>query len=289
MLGQLTSDEQAQLNQTIEMFEVITVAQPLDYQSLEILKEAYLKLERQRDVVRTARRIASAYVQLGQLSSALLEYEAILQRYPDDAEVIAAMAEIQTKADAIDRGQDAGDASKATDTSHTTRFQRRTAETPILSDRSPPPGGDEGREIMRKIFVDGRVITLPEFDAHWAKLDATAHSDKVADPFIQILAEHGNVPLDKSIKVVSDRSRSAFIALDRYDIDVELTRIFPKSLCRRWCVLPFDRMSKSIFVATANPFNKQAEAAIHAITPNRVIWYLATPVEIQKAIEKLLR
>jgi tetratricopeptide (TPR) repeat protein len=289
MLGQLTPDEQAQLNQTIEMFEVITVAQPLDYQSLEILKEAYLKLERQRDVVRTARRIASAYVQLGQLSSALLEYETILQRYPDDAEVIAAMAEIQTKADAIDRGQDAGDASKATDTSHTTRFQRRIAETPTLSDPGPSSPGDEGRELMRKIFVDGRIITSTEFDAHWAKLDITPDPDKVVDPFIQILAEQGNVPLEKSLKAVSDRSRAAYIALDRYDIDVELTRIFPKSMCRRWCLLPFDRMSKSIFVATANPFNKRAEAAIQAITPNRVIWYLAGPVEIQKAIEKLLR
>ena len=35
-----TSDEQSQLAQTVEMFEVITQTQPQDYQSLEILKEA---------------------------------------------------------------------------------------------------------------------------------------------------------------------------------------------------------------------------------------------------------
>ncbi len=40
---QLTSSEEAQLAQTIEMFEVITQSQPQDYQSLEILKEAYAK------------------------------------------------------------------------------------------------------------------------------------------------------------------------------------------------------------------------------------------------------
>jgi tetratricopeptide (TPR) repeat protein len=288
MLGQLTADEQAQLNQTIEMFEVITVAQPLDYQSLEILKEAYLKLERQRDVVRTARRIASAYVQLGQLSSALLEYETILQRYPDDEEVIAAMAEIQTKADAIDRGPGSADGSKSSDTSQTTRFQRRTAEAPTLSGEAAT-AGDEGRDQMRKVFVEGRVITQVEFDTHWAKLATEPDPDKVVDPFIQILAEQGGVALDKSIKALSDRSRAAYIALDRYDIDVELARIFPKSLCRRWCVVPFDRMSKSVFVATANPFNKQAELAIQEIVPSRIIWYLAAPADMQKAIEKLLR
>jgi hypothetical protein len=48
MLGTLNPSEEAQLRQTIEMFEVITQSQPQDYQSLEILKEAYLKLGLER-------------------------------------------------------------------------------------------------------------------------------------------------------------------------------------------------------------------------------------------------
>src|SRR5437867_7317082 len=98
MAATLTANEEAQLLQTIEMFEVITQSQPLDFQSLEILKEAYFKLEFQKDVVNTSKRIAQAYVQLPQLSSAILEYESILQRYPDDPDVQAALAEIESKA-----------------------------------------------------------------------------------------------------------------------------------------------------------------------------------------------
>src|SRR5580765_3183653 len=94
----LTPGEEAQLAQTIEMFEVITESQPSDYQSLEILKEAYLKLGRDPDVVKTSKRIAQAYVQMGQLSSAILEYETILQRFPDDPDVKAALAQIESKA-----------------------------------------------------------------------------------------------------------------------------------------------------------------------------------------------
>ena len=86
MSATLTPNEEAQLLQTIEMFEVITQSQPLDYQSLEILKEAYFKLCRQTEVVNTSKRIAQAYVQLGQLSSAILEYETVLQRRPDGTE-----------------------------------------------------------------------------------------------------------------------------------------------------------------------------------------------------------
>jgi tetratricopeptide (TPR) repeat protein len=65
---------------------------------LEILKEAYSKLAQDKEVIGTAKRIAQAYVQVGQLSSAILEYETILQRYPDDPDVREALKEIESKA-----------------------------------------------------------------------------------------------------------------------------------------------------------------------------------------------
>src|SRR5829696_10140624 len=101
MTTTLNPGEESQLLQTIEMFEVITQSQPQDYQSLEILKEAYMKLARENDVVNTSRRIAHAYVHLGQLSSAILEYDSILQRRPDDADVLAALGEIESKASSL--------------------------------------------------------------------------------------------------------------------------------------------------------------------------------------------
>src|SRR4051812_16763256 len=101
MAATLSPNEEAQLTQTIEMFEVITQSQPLDYQSLEILKEAYSKLNRQDAVAQTSKRIADAYVQLGQLSSAILEYESILQRYPEDPDARKALADIENKANSF--------------------------------------------------------------------------------------------------------------------------------------------------------------------------------------------
>src|SRR5277367_2145096 len=98
----LNPGEEAQLQQTIEMFEVIVQSQPNDCQSLEILKEAYSKLGREPDVINTSKRIAQAYMQTGQLSSAILEFETVLQRRPDDLEVQAALKEIEDKASNVD-------------------------------------------------------------------------------------------------------------------------------------------------------------------------------------------
>ena len=97
----LSPNEEAQLQQTIEMFEVITQSQPNDCQSLEILKEAYTKMGREQDVINTSKRIAQAYMQSGQLSSAILEYETVLQRRPDDADVQAALKQIEATANNV--------------------------------------------------------------------------------------------------------------------------------------------------------------------------------------------
>ncbi len=91
----LTEQEQEQLRQTIEMFEVITQANPQDCQSLDILKDAYQRVGKQQDALTIARRLADTYVELGQYSAAMLEYEGILQKDADNAEVMAALGEVE--------------------------------------------------------------------------------------------------------------------------------------------------------------------------------------------------
>ena len=53
--------------------------------------------------------------------------------------------------------------------------------------------------------------------------------------------------------------------------------------------LPFDRMSNSVFVATANPFNQQAAKELAAATTNRLLWYLVPPAELVTNVRKAFR
>ena len=123
----------------------------------------------------------------------------------------------------------------------------------------------------------------------WPAIDISAPPDGVIDPFIQRLADKGILPVDKSLKLLTDKARAAYLPLEKYDVDLDLARKFPAETCRRWCVLPFDRMSKSVFVATANPFNQQATRELSAVTPHRLVWYLAPPVDLVKNLRKAFR
>ena len=70
---------------------------------------------------------------------------------------------------------------------------------------------------------------------------------------------------------------------------INLARSFPAETCQRWCVLPFDKMSKSIFVATANPFNQQAAKELAEATANRLLFYLVPPGELVQNVRKAFR
>ena len=141
---------------------------------------------------------------------------------------------------------------------------------------------------MTKYFVDSKVITQGDFDLCWPDPNQ-ALPGQVVEPFIQALADRGTFPLERSLRILLEKSRLAYVPVDKYDTDIELARSFPAQMCRRWCMLPFDRMSKSIMVATANPFNRQATRDLESATHSRLVFYLAPPQEIVKGLKKAFR
>jgi len=284
MVGHPTSNEEAQLAQTIEMFEVITQSQPQDYQSLEILKEAYAKLGREKDVVATSKRIANAYVLMGQLSSAILEYESILQRYPDDTESLAALEEIESKANSLNS------AAALAEVAETPKAKAAPGKTKAAASRIPLSGDlDDGRQAMHKIFVEGKLISSAHFDLCWVPTDLNTTPTKTIESFVQVLNDKGLVAIDKALRILSDKARLGYLPLDKYDVDLELARKFPAETCHRWCIIPFDRLSKSVLVATANPFNRTAAAELESCCNQRLLWYLTQPADIVANLRKAFR
>src|ERR1019366_3908470 len=279
----LNPGEEAQLQQTIEMFEVIVQSQPGDTQSLEILKEAYSKLGREEDAINTSKRIAQAYLQQGQLSSAILEYETVLQRRPEDVDVRAALKQIEDRASSA-AVQTATDVTALPSVSETTLLRRKAKARAVAADEV-----DDGRKSLYKIFVDSKIITAGDFDLCWRNVDLTTAPTDVVEPFIQTLHEKGIYLIEKSLRLLSDKSRVAYLPLDRYDVDLDLTRGFPAEVCRRWCVMPFDRMSKAILVATANPFNDQAAKELGEATTHRLLWYVVPPNDLLSNLRKAFR
>ena len=106
----MSEEERNQILQTIDMFEVITQTQPDDYQSLDILKEAYTKVGRQDEALRASRKLAEAYFNAGSYALAMQECEVLLVRDPNAPEVLAMLGEIEAKLQAAGQTMTTGGA-----------------------------------------------------------------------------------------------------------------------------------------------------------------------------------
>lgn len=265
MATTMTPGEEAQLTQTIEMFEVITQTQPHDYQSLEILKEAYSKLGREKDVIST-RQAHCRGLRAG--GAVLLRHPGIRNHPPIRAQRPRGAGRAQTDREQGQLRQPA----RADGHGHFPQSGRKRRG--FIRKPASRAGGavDDGRKQMQKIFVESKLIAPADFDLCWRTVDPFESPPDVVEPFLQALADKNLMPAEAALKLLSDRTRVAYLPLERYDLDIELARSFPADTCRRWCVLPIDVMSKSIMVATANPFNQQAAKELAEATNNRLLW-----------------
>ncbi|MCK5180069.1 MAG: type II secretion system protein GspE, partial [Candidatus Omnitrophica bacterium] len=57
-----------------------------------------------------------------------------------------------------------------------------------------------------------------------------------------------------------------YLPLSSYEIDAEVIRSVPENVCRQFCLVPIDKIGKSLTVAMSNPLNIQTLEDVELIT-----------------------
>jgi tetratricopeptide (TPR) repeat protein len=284
-------EEQAQITHTIEMFEVITRTQPDDYQSLEILKEAYSKLGQRDDSLRTSRKLAEAYFNVGSYALAMQECEMLLQHDPNAPEVLAMLGDIETRLQAAGQNVSTGGIKHGLIAKAMTggegglvRLDRKDTETYNLHER--------GEEQLAKFLIVQQFFTEQDVTA---ALEKVQHKNKnlpghtIAGSLLVELCGENTDRLDQVISALVDRTKAAFIPLEYYDVDRQLARMLPDNLTLGRLCVPFDLISRTIMVACSNPFDAAGRAAVQQSLDYTVSWYLARPAAIERTLHDVYR
>jgi tetratricopeptide (TPR) repeat protein len=286
MVTQLSETETSQLLRTVEMFEAITESQPDDYQSLEILKEAYTKLGRQHDSLLVSKKLARAYANLGQISQAILEYEGILQEYPADESVAQALAELEAKTAKLGVSTSPV-ASPLTEDSKPRPSAGSSAGTPRFADHA------ERSEMCDRALADvllaERVVTKQAIQPLLQRLktERAAQVVKGQSPsLLQLLADEQLGKLEDLLSVVVGKSGLPYLPLSVYDVEREIALLLPAELCFSHGIVPFDLISRSALIATANPFNAPVREQVRSMLDYNVFWYVSSPAEITAALRR---
>jgi len=303
----LSAEEHTQILQTIEMFEAITQTQPEDYQSLEILREAYTKIGRHDEALRTSRKLAEAYFNAGSYTPALHQCEVILTREPNAPEILAMLGEIESRLQASGKAIVDKDKSKQTSGLVSSPFTRSDGSliSPnvegALIDVDPSRGKGFGRItnlhergddhlakflIVQQLFGEEEVNAALELVKN-ANKDLTGQA--MAASMLEELCKDKPAQLDTVLSALIDRTKFAYVPLEYYDTDRQIAPMLPDYLTLGRLFVPFDLVSRTMMVACCNPFDSAGRDAVQQSVDYTVSWYLARPLAIVKTLQSIYR
>ena len=288
----LSEEERSQIVQTIEMFEVITQTQPDDYQSLEILKDAYLKVKQPEESLRISRKLAEAYFNVGSYTLAMQECEVILLKEPNAPEILAMLGEIENApagAGAID-GDD--DAEEWADRGGSEWQQSETAAWSICTGRTAVDVQDRGDEQLAKFLIMQQLVAEDEARLAWRRcghLNKDLTGQTLGASLLDKIFRQETDRLDGALSQLIDRTKFAYVPLEYYDVDRQMARMLPDSLTLGRLFVPFDLISRTIMVACCNPFDAAGREAVQQSLDYTVAWYLARPGAIIRSLQDIYR
>ena len=286
----LSEEEHSQILQTIEMFEAITQTQPDDYQSLEILKEAYQKVGRDEDSLRVSRRLAEAYFNVASYTNAMQECERILLKEPNAAEILSMLGEIESRLQASgqaivsaaskDGGGDEGDGSLIDIGSRA----GKVGKLANLHER----GDDHLAKflIVQQLFGEEEVNTALE---QATRLNKDLSGQALAASLLDQLCKEDDARLERVLSALIDRTKFAYVPLEYYDVDRQIAPMLPDYLTVGRLFVPFDLVSRTVMVACCNPFDSTGREALQQSVDYMVAWYLARPSAIFRNLQSIYR
>ena len=77
-----------------------------------------------------------------------------------------------------------------------------------------------------------------------------------------------------------------YLPLANYEIDPEVINSVPENVCRKFCLIPIDKIGKSSTLAMSNPLNFQAMEDVELLTGCSVQTFVSTTTEIKQSINK---
>ena len=290
----LSEEEHNQIVQTIEMFEAITQTQPEDYQSLEILKEAYEKLGRYDEALRVLRKLAEAYFNSGSYTLALQGCESILVKQPNAPEILAMLGEIEARLQASGEAIVRKNASSVAEKT-LAGVEGSLIDVDVARDKhlgrvaNLHERGDDHLAkflIVQQLFPEEDVNAAPENVKH-ANDDLTGQA--MAISLLEDLCKQDVDRLEGVLSALIDRTKFAYVPLEYYDTDRQIAPMLPDYLTLGRLFVPFDLVSRTMMVACCNPFDSTGREAVQQSVDYTVSWYLARPAAITKSLKSIYR
>ena len=103
---------------------------------------------------------------------------------------------------------------------------------------------------------------------------------------LQLVANEQLAKLDDLLAFVVERSGLPYLPLATYDVDRDIACLVPAEIAFEFCLIPFDKISRYVLVAIANPLDTAICDRVRALIGCDLFWYVSSPVDITNALRR---
>lgn len=115
---------------------------------------------------------------------------------------------------------------------------------------------------------------------------AMAYQNEKGGLFGEILVELKFATEEDIAQALTCQYGFPYLPLSNYEIELDVIHSVPENICRQFCLIPIDKIGKSLTLAMANPLNTNAVEDVELITGCAVQTFVSTASDIREAIEK---
>jgi hypothetical protein len=114
-------------------------------------------------------------------------------------------------------------------------------------------------------------------------------AEQLGASLIDEIVRRGGADLETLLCGILDRTKFAYVPLEHYEIDRQIVKMLPESITLNRLIVPFDIMSRTLMIATANPFDALGKQAVQQLLDYTIQWHLASPQAIYKVLGETYR
>ena len=103
---------------------------------------------------------------------------------------------------------------------------------------------------------------------------------------LQLLINAQIGKLDDLLTIIVERSGLPYLPLSTYDVDRDVACLLPRKIAFEFCLIPFDRISRSVLIAVDNPLDPALRDRIRVLIDYDLFWYVSSPSDITMALRR---
>ena len=154
---------------------------------------------------------------------------------------------------------------------------------------TPAPTATGGDLALAAALVAEGVVTRAAINPLLQQLHgerAAAVQSGQTLTLLQLLVNAQIAKMDDLLTIIVERSGLPYLPLSTYDVDRDVACLLPREIAFEFCLIPFDRISRCVLIAVANPLDPAIRDRIRVLIDYDLFWYVSSPSDITLALRR---